>query len=70
MNRTLVRSSNLVSIGYDSNKNILEVEFNSGSIYQYYRVPESKYLNLMNAYSHGKYFTSKIRNVYRPKQIR
>lgn len=70
MNRISVNSSNLASIGYDSNSNILEIEFNSGGIYEYYNVPESEYRNLMNADSHGKYFAANIRDNYRTRQTR
>jgi hypothetical protein len=41
MERTPVSSSNLVAVGYDPGSYTLEVEFHSGSIYQYSGVPES-----------------------------
>lgn len=56
MERTPVSSSNLASIGYDTNSAVLEVEFNHGGIYQYSGVPEEIYQGLMNAGSHGTYF--------------
>lgn len=62
MNRTPVDSSNLASVGYDAENKTLEVEFNSGRLYEYYNVPKSEYNNLMNASSHGSYFNSNIRN--------
>lgn len=61
MNRTSVSSSNLNSIGYDEESRILEIEFNTGSVYQYVDVPESIYEGLMNAESHGKYFDVNIK---------
>jgi hypothetical protein len=61
MNRTPVSSSNLTSVGYDPEKMILEIEFKSGSIYQYFNVPESEHNGLMNAESHGKYFNANIK---------
>jgi hypothetical protein len=71
MNRTPVSSSNLVSVGYDTLNSILEIEFNSGSIYQYYNVPQSVYAGLMAASSHGSYFDANIKKGgYRYKQIR
>ncbi len=60
----MVESSNLASIGYDSEKEILEIEFNHGGVYQYFDVPQSVYEELMNADSHGKYFSANIRNDY------
>ena len=64
MKRQLVESSNLASIGYDPINQILEVEFKKGGIYQYFEVPESVFEELMNADSHGVYFSANIRNEY------
>lgn len=61
MNRIPVSSSNLASVGYDSENKILEIEFNSGSIYQYFNVPASIYSGLMSAASHGQYFDAYIK---------
>jgi len=62
MKREKVKSSNLASIGYDETNNILEIEFNHSGIYQYSNVPNDVYEGLMNASSHGTYFSAKIRN--------
>jgi hypothetical protein len=64
MERETVSSSNLASIGYDEENQILEVEFNHGGVYQYFDVPQSEYDALMNASSHGSYFSNNIRNEY------
>ena len=55
MDRTSVRSTNLKSVGYDSLNSKLEIEFNSGHIYQYLSVPMEIYNALMNASSKGTY---------------
>lgn len=70
MIRSPVVSSDIRSIGYDSGHQILEIEFNSGGIYQYYSVPQSVYDGLMRASSHGKYFYTHIRNVYGYQKVR
>lgn len=70
MDRTPVSSSNLSSVGYDANDRILEIQFNSGRIYQYSNVPEDIYEGLMAAPSHGKYFHQHIRDVYPDRRIR
>lgn len=62
MEREPVTSSNLASIGYDSEAEQLEIEFNSGGVYLYSYVPESVYDGLMQAKSHGKFFHAEIRN--------
>lgn len=64
MKRERVNSSNLASIGYNPGNRTLEIEFNHGGVYQYSDVPESEYKALMNADSHGKYFSANIRNDY------
>ncbi|WP_335991345.1 KTSC domain-containing protein [Acinetobacter bereziniae] len=55
MERKIVVSSNIRSIGYDSFYSRLEVEFLNGSIYQYFYVPSDLYIGLMNAGSHGEF---------------
>jgi len=59
--RTQVESSNLASIGYNSETKILEVEFCEGSIYHYYNVPQREYEGLLNAESHGKYLDMHVK---------
>jgi len=61
MERKYVDSSNLKSVGYSPADETLEIEFNSGSVYQYFLVPKNLYDGLMNASSHGKYFDQYIK---------
>lgn len=61
MNRVQVLSSNLASVGYNAQTQTLEIEFLSGTIYQYFNVPESIYSGLMSASSHGRYFDAYIK---------
>ena len=53
------------SVGYESNGKVLEVEFQSGVVYQYSEVPESLYEELMRAGSKGRYFNDEIRDEFR-----
>ena len=69
MDRENVQSSNLKSIGYDSNSSTLEVEFNSGVIWQYYDVLESTYYELKSASSIGKYFNANIKGSHSETQV-
>lgn len=69
MERTYVDSSNLESVGYDSNNCILEVEFKRGTVYQYFNVPEYVFEELMSAGSIGSYFNLNIRNVYPTERV-
>lgn len=69
MNRTPVVSSNLASVGYDADSMTLEVEFLSGSVYQYFDVPASEFQQLLSAASVGRYFCQFIRDSYRCTQL-
>lgn len=69
MIREYVTSSNLRSIGYDGNSSTLEVEFNSGAIWQYFDFPESKWHEFKMADSFGKYFNREIRGHYRESKV-
>lgn len=62
-----VESNNIKSIGWEDNK--LEVEFNSGSIYEYDDVPEDIYDEFINAPSKGKYFHRHIKYGYNYRRI-
>jgi hypothetical protein len=64
MERTPVTSSNVCSIGYDIDSQILEVEFNNGAVYQYSGVPEYEYIGLMDSDSKGARMHSHIKNQY------
>ena len=65
MNRIPVASSNVASIGYDPTTQTLEVEFNNGTIYQYFDIPQSAYEAFMNSDSKGRFLNLNIKGVYR-----
>jgi len=69
MNRKTVTSSNIASIGYDSESLTLEVEFLNGGIYQYFDVPEREYNGIMKASSHGEYLAQNIKGRYRYSKV-
>jgi hypothetical protein len=64
MLRQAVESSMIKSIGHDGKTNVLEVEFRTGRVYQYFLVPHSVYRELMQAASIGEYFNTRIRGNY------
>ena len=70
MIRQPVSSSNLSSIGYDSESHTLEIEFHSGGVYQYFDVPQQIWDELMRASSHGSYFHRHVKDRYRWAKIR
>jgi hypothetical protein len=69
MQREYVQSTNLRSVGYDAERQILEIEFTSGSVYQYFNVPASVYAALMSASSKGQYHVQWIKHSYRYAKI-
>ncbi len=69
MDRQPVASSNIRSIGYNSSDQVLEIEFNDGSVYHYFGVPQFEYQGLMTASSHGTYLAKNIKNKYTYKKI-
>jgi hypothetical protein len=69
MIREPVESSNILSIGYDPEKFILEVEFKDDTIYHYFEVPENHYKALMSALSQGKYLSQFIKPNFDFKRI-
>lgn len=64
MERIPVTSKNIQSIGYDADSHTLEVEFNSGGVYQYSSVPQEVYEGFIGADSKGRYFSANIKGVY------
>lgn len=64
MERYSVASSNIASVGYAEGSQTLEVEFLSGSIYQYYNVPQNMYDQLMQTGSKGRFLNTYIKNAY------
>jgi hypothetical protein len=67
--RQPVDSTNLRSVGYDAEQQILEVEFTSGSVYQYFNVPVAVYEALMSASSNGTYHSQWIKYNFRYARI-
>ena len=57
------------SIGYDAESSTLEIEFQSGEIWQYYEVPEGVFYE-MKSVSIGKYFQLMIKNQYKERRVK
>lgn len=64
MTRELVVSSSIVSVGYCRARNVLEVEFVRGGIYEYLNVPKEEHRALMSAASKGQHVNSVIKGRY------
>jgi len=66
-----VESSNLESIGYDCDKQVLGVVMKSApeTIYAYNEVPLNTYLELLNSESKGKFFINAIKGKFQFRKI-
>ena len=65
MQRKTIVSSNIKSIGYNIEKQILEVEFSGGAVYYYLEVTPIEVVKLAFAESVGSYFAANIKNKYK-----
>ncbi|MBI4651264.1 KTSC domain-containing protein [Candidatus Desantisbacteria bacterium] len=70
MDMIAVNSSHLSYIGYDPDSATLRIEFNDGSIYEYFDVPQHVYDELYAADNKGTYAHKNIFKIYRQTKIR
>lgn len=68
MKRLPIKSSNIISIGYDKDDKILEIQFKNG-IYQYKDVKKEVYEAIMKSESQGKFFYQFIRGTYESNKL-
>jgi hypothetical protein len=64
--RQPVESTVIDAVGYS---HVLEIQFESGRVYQYYDVPEEVFQGMLSADSKGKYFNAHIRGKYQYREI-
>lgn len=70
MKRELVDSTAIKSIGYNEDKQMLEVEIlETGKVYQYFEVPLEEYFDFMDAKSLGEYYNIVIKKKYNYKEL-
>lgn len=56
-----VKSTTLERVAYDQSQELLQLEFCSRGVYQYFAVPAAVHAALLNARSKGSYFNQFIR---------
>ena len=61
MRVTAVESATLVTVSYDDARELLQLEFCSRGVYQYFQVPATVHQSLLDAPSKGRYFNQVIR---------
>jgi hypothetical protein len=64
MQRHPISSSAISSVGYDARSSVLEVEFRSGAVYDYLKVPVRVYRALLKAPSKGSFVSRRVRDSY------
>lgn len=62
-------SSNIESMEFDFQKNVLKVEFKGGVSYLYSSIPHNVAYNFKHAQSKGQFFALKIKNCYPVKRL-
>ncbi len=70
MDRQSVESAMIASVGFDTANQTMEIEFQSGSVYRYAKVPEPIYFGLISAESKGSFFHREIKNRFSFSQLR
>lgn len=65
----LIQSSNLKSAKYNTETEDLTMTFNTGGIYEYNKVPWTKFTKFRMAESQGKYFNENIARSYKYTKI-
>lgn len=59
-----VDSTTLATVAYDEARELLQLEFCSRAVYQYFGVPPAVHQALLEAPSKGRYFNRNIRGRY------
>jgi hypothetical protein len=61
MRDAAVESTTLTKVSYDEARELLQLEFCSRAVYQYFSVPAAVHQSLLDASSKGRYFNRAIR---------
>ncbi|MFB2768721.1 KTSC domain-containing protein [Pelatocladus sp. BLCC-F211] len=64
-----IYSSMATAVGYNDDKNILQVEFHNGAVYQYSDIDQDTWQDLQQADSIGKFFNENVRGKYQYERI-
>ena len=64
-----VESSMAKAVGYDSDEEVLQVEFRNGDVYQYSNVDDTTWDGLYKTKSIGKFFNRRIKGKYQCQRL-
>ncbi len=65
----LVESTMANAVGYDPDREVLQIEFKNGSVYQYEHVEEETWEEMISSNSTGKFFNREIKGNYPSKRL-
>ena len=60
MHRTAVACEGIAQVGYDDGAQTLEIEFASGSVYDFFNVPPRVYEQLMHSPAKERFYESHV----------
>ena len=69
MNVTSVKSSTLISVGYDEGRGVLRLEFRSRATCDYFGVPAAVPASLLSAPSVGEFFNRVVRGGFHFRRV-
>jgi KTSC domain len=69
MRVTAVESNTLATVSYDDARELLQLEFCSRAVYQYFSVPAAVHQSLLDGSSKGRYFNQAIRGRFPDRLI-
>ena len=64
-----LESKMFTSVGYDADKQILYLRFQSGDVYRYFEFPDTEYQTFLSAESKGRFFLAHIRDHFRYERM-
>lgn len=69
MKRTPVASSNIATISYDKEQQMLEIAFHHGGVQQFIGVPEVTYQELMHSASQSSFYLNEIKDKFESRKL-
>ena len=64
-----LESKMFLSTAHDAESHVLYLRFRSGEVYRYFDFSTDRYLDFLNAESHGRYFLTQIRDHFRFERL-
>lgn len=64
-----IHSTMANAVGYDPDRELLQIEFKNGSVYQYEHVDEYTWEDLISTDSPGRFYNSEIKGNYRSRRL-